>query len=136
MYGQKSAVCLAHALLTSPTKSLCHTDYKEGHCSTAACGAQENYPDDQYYMTPRVGKGPPFNWEGREVTAPFASGVAFTFKIDANAQKSNDFETVGWGQNKFHHYSCKKDNKRELWHASGGGFAASCKSIYYCLVGN
>ncbi|KAL5382404.1 hypothetical protein DPSP01_006505 [Paraphaeosphaeria sporulosa] len=93
--------------------------YAEGHSSF-----DDSWPDEQCKMS---GSGTTW-WEGVSRTCNFA-GTPFTSHIDANAASKPAHSIVGWGKNKYHEYSCRKEQDyRHLYTKNGVG----CSSVYYC----
>ncbi|KAL2265788.1 hypothetical protein VTJ83DRAFT_6888 [Remersonia thermophila] len=68
-------------------------------------------------------------WEGSEQSCTFSSGVTFSWNIDRNAQRQNDYTYVGSGWNNFRSFAGYKDNKQQ-----GATYLNhDCKKIYYFI---
>ncbi|KAF2451815.1 hypothetical protein P171DRAFT_493363 [Karstenula rhodostoma CBS 690.94] len=93
--------------------------YAEGHSSFDG-----SWPNDQCRMS---GSGTTW-WEGVARSCNFGS-TTFTSHIDSDASSKPAHSIVGWGKNKYHEYSCRKEDNYRLLYTKNG---AECRSIYYC----
>ncbi|KAK0707020.1 hypothetical protein B0T26DRAFT_620093, partial [Lasiosphaeria miniovina] len=105
-------------LVNCPTYSLVVYCPNDGNCGTYPTGS--NIVAYSYIAA----------WEGATYGATFTSGVTFYWNIYSNAQSYANYRNVGWGDNSYTSFVCRKDDQHIMFYNGAGG---ACRSIYYCL---
>lgn len=70
---------------------------------------------------------------GSESSCRFPTGVVLRYFLGANAYNAAFNSVVGWADNGFHSYTCRRANDRLLF-VDGNGH--SCTDAFYCRVSN